>query len=95
LTRIGAVPAVFIESTINPRTIQAVVDAAAQHGHRVRIGAELYSDAMGEQGTAGGTYIGMIYENTAAIVGDLGGKVPPLPPALSEWASRWNLATGR
>jgi manganese/zinc/iron transport system substrate-binding protein len=89
------VPAVFIESTINPRTIQAVVNAAAQQGHRVRIGAELYSDAMGEQGTAGGTYIGMIYENTAAIVADLGGTLPPLPPALAEWASRWNLATGR
>jgi manganese/zinc/iron transport system substrate-binding protein len=89
------VPAVFIESTINPRTIQAVVDAAEQQGHTVRIGASLYSDAMGEQGTAGGTYIGMIYENTANIVGDLGGEVPPLPPALAEWASRWNLATGR
>jgi manganese/zinc/iron transport system substrate-binding protein len=89
------VPAVFIESTINPRTVQAVVDAAARLGHRVRIGSELYSDAMGEAGTAGGTYIGMIYENTAAIVGDLGGTVPPLPPALAEWASRWNLAAER
>jgi manganese/zinc/iron transport system substrate-binding protein len=88
------VPAVFIESTINRRTIQAVVDAAAQHGHLVRIGSELFSDAMGEQGTAGGTYIGMIYENTVAIVGDLGGTLPPLPPALAKWASRWNLATG-
>lgn len=86
------VPAVFIESTINPRTVQAVVDAAAQLGHEVEIGAELFSDAMGEEGTAAGTYIGMIYENTASIVRGLGGKVPPLPSALAEWAERWEIA---
>jgi manganese/zinc/iron transport system substrate-binding protein len=28
------VPAVFIESTINPRTVQSVIDATAQRGHR-------------------------------------------------------------
>jgi manganese/zinc/iron transport system substrate-binding protein len=88
------VPAVFVETTINPRTIQAVVDAAAERGHDVRVGAELYSDAMGEPGTAGGTYIGMIYENTAHIAGELGGTVPPLPSELQAWAERWNVPTG-
>ncbi|AGA90052.1 ABC-type metal ion transport system, periplasmic component/surface adhesin [Thioflavicoccus mobilis 8321] len=86
------VPAVFIESTINPRTIQAVIEAAADQGQAVRIGGQLYSDAMGETGTAGGTYIGMIYENTAKIVDALGGRPPPLPPALRAWAERWEIA---
>lgn len=85
------VPAVFIESTINPRTIQAVIDAAAQRGHTTEIGAELFADAMGEEGTAGGTYIGMIYENTANIVRALGGTVPPLPGELAEWAAQWDI----
>ena len=76
------VPAVFIESTINPRTIQAVVDAAAQRGHAIRIGGQLYSDAMGAPGTAGGTYIGMLVENTRTIVEALGGAPTPLPGEL-------------
>lgn len=85
------VPAVFVESTINPRTIQAVVDAAREKGNAVEIGGELYSDAMGEAGTAGGTYIGMIFENTVNIVRALGGELPPLPVALSGWAEEWNV----
>jgi manganese/zinc/iron transport system substrate-binding protein len=87
------VPAVFIESTINPRTVQSVIDATAQRGHQVEIGGTLYSDAMGEGGTAGGTYIGMIYENTTSITQALGGSVPPLPEALSAWAEQWDVET--
>ncbi|HSF96767.1 MAG TPA: zinc ABC transporter substrate-binding protein [Thermohalobaculum sp.] len=85
------VPAVFIESTINPRTIQAVVDAASEQGHKVALGAELYSDAMGEAGTAAGTYIGMIHANTIAIVNALGGVPAQLPGELAEWAERWRV----
>ncbi|MEX2534679.1 MAG: zinc ABC transporter substrate-binding protein [Trueperaceae bacterium] len=88
------VPAVFVESTINPRTVQAVVEAAGRLGHEIEIASQLYSDALGEQGTAGGTYIGMIYENTSNIVGDLGGEVPPLPDELAEWMQRWEPAAG-
>lgn len=86
------VPAVFIESTINPRTIQAVIDAAAERGHQVEVGGELYSDAMGQNGTAGGTYIGMLFKNTATIAQALGGTVPELPEALSEWAAQWDVS---
>ncbi|WNL42563.1 zinc ABC transporter substrate-binding protein [Halomonas sp. PAMB 3264] len=87
------VPAVFVESTINPRTIQAVIDAARQKGHEVVVGGELYSDAMGDDGTVDGTYMGMIYRNTEHIVEALGGSLAPLPQALEGWASEWQLDT--
>lgn len=88
----AGVPALFIETTINPRTIQAVIDAARQKGHEVEIGGELFSDAMGEEGTPASTYIGMIFENTVKITQALGGKVAPVPDALSGWADEWNAA---
>ena len=86
------VPALFVESTINPRTVQAVIDAAARRGWEVEVGGELYSDAMGEGGTVGGTYIGMIYANTVSIVEALGGEVPALPGGLGVWADTWGVA---
>lgn len=86
------VPAVFIESTINPRTIQSVIDGAGKRGHEVVIGGELYSDAMGEHGTPEGTYIGMLRANTLAIVEALGGDPAPWPEALAGWAQRWGVA---
>lgn len=85
------VPAVFIESTINPRTINAVIDGAGERGHEVTIGGELFSDAMGESGTPEGTYIGMLRANTRAIVKALGGKPAPWPEPLAAWAQRWNI----
>ncbi|WP_306115722.1 MULTISPECIES: metal ABC transporter solute-binding protein, Zn/Mn family [unclassified Roseovarius] len=88
----AGVPALFIETTINPRTIQAVIDAAQSLGHEVEIGGELYSDAMGEEGTPASTYIGMIFENTVKITQALGGDVAPVPDALSDWAEEWNVA---
>ncbi len=86
------VPAVFVESTINPRTIDALIEAVRDRGHQVEIGGQLYSDAMGDTGTAAGTYIGMMHANTSAIVTALGGTLPPLPEALAGWAGRWNVA---
>ncbi|AIA74233.1 manganese transporter [Halomonas campaniensis] len=86
-----AVPALFIESTINPRTVQAVIDAAKQRGQAVEIGGELYSDAMGDPDTVDGTYMGMIYRNTQHIVEALGGTLAPLPDEMSDWANEWTL----
>lgn len=66
------VPAIFIETTISPRTIEAVLEAASAGGQQVRIGGELFSDAMGEPGTPQGTYIGMMRHNIDTIVSALG-----------------------
>jgi len=83
------VPAVFVESTINPRTVEAVVEGVEARDHTVRIGGELYSDAMGNADTPAGTYIGMQRSNTRTIVGALGGEPAPWPDALAGWAQRW------
>jgi manganese/zinc/iron transport system substrate-binding protein len=72
------VPAIFIETTISPRTIEAVQEAVrAETGREVNIGGELYSDAMGEPGTPEGTYIGMMRHNTDTIVSALSEAVEP------------------
>jgi manganese/zinc/iron transport system substrate-binding protein len=66
-----SVKAVFIESSVPRRSIEAVVEGARQLGQEVSIGGELYSDAMGEAGTPEGTYIGMVRHNINTIVDSL------------------------
>ncbi|EIJ78592.1 periplasmic solute binding protein [Bacillus methanolicus PB1] len=62
------IKAVFVESSISERSINAVIQGAKKKGHTVKIGGELYSDAMGEEGTDEGTYIGMYRHNIKTIV---------------------------
>lgn len=68
--------AIFVESTINPKTIQAVIEGAGQKKWKVVIGGELFSDAMGAPGTYEGTYIGMMDHNITTIARALGGTAP-------------------
>lgn len=68
--------AIFIESSVSDRNIKALVEGAAAKGHKVIIGGELFSDAMGAPGTYEGTYIGMIDHNTTVITRALGGEAP-------------------
>ncbi len=68
--------AVFIESSVSDRNIRALVEGAAAQGHRVVIGGELFSDAMGPPGTYEGTYVGMIDHNATVIARALGGQAP-------------------
>lgn len=75
------VPAVFIESSVPRKTVDALVEGCRARGHSVTIGGELYSDAMGAPGTFGGTYVGMIVHNVETIAAALGGEVPPSRPA--------------
>lgn len=67
------VPAIFIETTISPRTIEAVQAAARERGQEVQIGGQLFSDALGEAGTPAATYIGMMTSNINTIASALGG----------------------
>jgi manganese/zinc/iron transport system substrate-binding protein len=70
------VPAVFVETSVSSRNVLALVEGTAARGHRVVVGGELFSDAMGSPGTYEGTYIGMIDHNVTTIVRALGGEVP-------------------
>ena len=60
--------AIFVETSVSEKSINAVVTGCREKGHQVNIGGYLYSDAMGELGTAEGTYIGMFKKNVNTIV---------------------------
>jgi manganese/zinc/iron transport system substrate-binding protein len=62
------IKAVFVESSVSPRSIEALIEGAKSKGHEVRIGGELFSDAMGAGGTPEGSYIGMIRHNVDTVV---------------------------
>jgi manganese/zinc/iron transport system substrate-binding protein len=70
------VPALFVESSVSDRNLNAVLEGVAQHGGKVTVGGRLFSDAMGADGTYEGTYIGMIDHNVTVIVHALGGEAP-------------------
>ncbi|MGX1983190.1 manganese/zinc/iron transport system substrate-binding protein [Thermolongibacillus altinsuensis] len=65
------IKAVFVESSVSKKAIQAVVEGAKQRGHDVKIGGELFSDALGEKGTEEGTFVGMYRHNVETIVKSL------------------------
>lgn len=83
------VPALFLESTINPRTVTAVLEAVQQRGGATLIGSELYADALGSAGQPEGTYVGMVLHNVRAITSALGGTLPELPADVAAWEARW------
>ncbi len=62
------IKAVFVETSIPRDSIEALVRGAESKGHNVAIGGVLFSDAMGEDGTPKGTYIGMVRHNIDTIV---------------------------
>jgi manganese/zinc/iron transport system substrate-binding protein len=70
------VAAVFVESSVAERNVKALVEGAAARGHRLRIGGQLFSDAMGAPGSYEGTYVGMIDHNATVITRALGGEAP-------------------
>lgn len=65
------IKAVFIETSVPDKAIKAVIQGAKEKNHEIQIGGELFSDAMGEDGTPEGTYIGMVKHNVSTIVNAL------------------------
>ncbi|WP_181397692.1 metal ABC transporter solute-binding protein, Zn/Mn family [Gracilibacillus dipsosauri] len=66
-----SVPAIFVESSINPDSIEAVIEGAKNQGIDVSLGGELFSDAMGDPETEEGTYVGMYRHNIDTIYDSL------------------------
>lgn len=65
----NAIPVLFVESSIPPDTIEAVIEAVRAQDADARIGLrELFGDAMGEPDSFGGTYIGMLAQNALTIM---------------------------
>ncbi|MBK3493759.1 zinc ABC transporter substrate-binding protein [Viridibacillus sp. YIM B01967] len=65
------IKAVFIESSVSDKAMKAVIDGAKEKDQDVKIGGEIFSDAMGKEGTKEGTYIGMYKHNVDTIVNAL------------------------
>ena len=63
--------ALFVESSVSPKSIKALQAAVQDRGWNVEIGGELFSDAMGDAGTFDGTYLGMVTHNIDTIVSGL------------------------
>jgi len=68
------IPAIFVESSVPTRTIEAVQAAVRARGAEVQIGGQLFSDAMGSAGTPEGSYPGMVRHNIDTLVKALSGS---------------------
>jgi manganese/zinc/iron transport system substrate-binding protein len=62
------VKAVFVETSVSDRNLRAVLQGCEARGWKVELGAELFSDALGDEGTEEGTYLGMVRHNVDSIV---------------------------
>ncbi|MCE7991022.1 MAG: zinc ABC transporter solute-binding protein [Roseivirga sp.] len=65
------IKAVFVETSVSQKNIDAIIEGCQQKGHDVIVGGYLYSDAMGAEGTPEGTYTGMVRANVNTIVKSL------------------------
>lgn len=65
------IKAIFVESSVPTKTIEALQAAVKAKGFEVAIGGELFSDSLGDEGTKEGTYIGMYEKNIETITGAL------------------------
>lgn len=65
------VKAIFVENSVSKKSLEAVIAGVKSKGKTVKIGATLYTDALGAADTPEGTYIGMVRYNVEAIVHNL------------------------
>lgn len=59
----AGVPAIFIESTINPKLLKQIAEDTG-----VKIGGELFADSIGDEDTEANGYLEMLRHNTDVIV---------------------------
>jgi len=66
----NAIPAVFVESTINPKLMNQISKDTG-----VKIGGKLFADSLGDATSGASTYIDMLKQNTDVIVKALTGTL--------------------
>lgn len=62
------IKAIFVESSVPPKTIEALQAAVKAKGFDVAIGGELYSDSLGGEGSGAESYILTVKANIDTIV---------------------------
>ncbi len=65
------IPALFVETSVSPRGIEAVRQAVQAQEFDVDLGGSLYGDALGNKGTPEGRYAGAVRHNIDTIVNAL------------------------
>ncbi len=75
------IPALFVESSVSPRSIEAVLAAINARGFAAKIGGSLFSDALGDAKSGADTYETMILHNVNTMVEALGGGSVPGSPS--------------
>lgn len=63
--------AIFVEQSISPKALEAVVQGCRRRGHTVRLAGPLYTDSLGDPDGEAGTYVGMVQTNVRTIVENL------------------------
>lgn len=61
------IPAMFIETSVSPRGIEAVLEAVKDRGFEVKISGPLYGDSLDHLPDSAATYLGMIRYNIDMI----------------------------
>jgi manganese/zinc/iron transport system substrate-binding protein len=65
------IPAVFVESSVSPKAVEALVEGSQSRGHALTIGGELFSDTLGPPYSPAGSYLGMVRHNVLTITSAL------------------------
>ena len=65
------IKAIFVEQSISPKAIKAVVEGCKRKGHTVQLAGPLYTDSLGEPDGPAGTYLGMVKTNVDEIIQNL------------------------
>jgi manganese/zinc/iron transport system substrate-binding protein len=61
------IKAVFVESSVSSRSIEAVLAGVRNRGVGIELGGTLYSDALGPEGSEASSYTGMVRHNVMTI----------------------------
>ncbi len=61
------IKAIFVENSVSPKMINALLEAVRANNFDIKIGGTLCSDSLGDVDSPSGTYVGMYEENMAKI----------------------------